>query len=164
MFSVGSVKRIPFIKNLKKRMMKKLLFFVVMALLGMQAHAALIITNNSNCTIQVRVLAHDANNTSSCALRSNVITIAASDFVMYADVTTLNAAPGWQGGTTATIAGGTAVWGWDAVEYNGVGSMIIGHPNTCAQGVSNAAEDPCGADVGGYFYVVGTNTVADFFY
>lgn len=144
--------------------MKKLLFFVVMAVLGIQAHAALFITNNSNCTIQVRVRAHDANNTGPCALRSNVITILPGGFEIITDVSTLNTIPGWQGGTMATTAGGTTVWGWDAVEYNGVTNLIIGHPGTCAIGVSGAAEDPCGADVGGYFYMVGTNTVADFFY
>lgn len=144
--------------------MKKLLFLVMMAVLGIQAHAALIITNNSGCTIQVRVRAHDANNTGLCALRSNVITILPWDFEIFTNVSSLNTVPGWQGGTTATTAGGTTVWGWDAVEYNGVTNLIIGHPGTCAIGVSGAAEDPCGADVAGYFYVVGSNTVADFFY
>ncbi|WP_162903380.1 hypothetical protein [Taibaiella koreensis] len=145
-------------------MLKKLFFLVVMALLGIQANAALIITNNSNCTIQVRVRAHDINNTGACALRSNLITIAPGDFEMFANVSSLNTVPGWQGGTMATTAGGTTAWGWDAVEYNGVTNLIIGHPGTCAIGISGAAEDPCGADVGGHFYVVGTNTVADFFY
>lgn len=143
--------------------MKKLYFLIVMALLGIQAHASLIITNNSTCTIQVRVRAHDANHTGACALRSNLITIPPG-FVMYTDVSTLNTGPGWEGGATATTAGGTSAWGWDAVEYSGVGSMIVGHPGTCAPGVSDAALDPCGADVGAYFYVVGSNTVADFFY
>lgn len=145
--------------------MKRLFFFVVMALFGIQANAALIITNNSDCEIRVRVLAHDLNNPGACALRSNWINIApGGNFVMYADVSSLNTVPGWQGGVTAVTTGGTTVWGWDAVEYDGVTDMIIGHPGTCAQGVSNSALDPCSADVAGFFYVVGSNTVADFFY
>lgn len=144
--------------------MKKLYFFVVMAFLCIQAHASLIITNNSNCTITVRVRAHDANHTGACALRSNVITLAPTDFVIFPDISSLNTVPGWEGGATATTAGGSSAWGWDAVEYNGVGNLIVGHPGTCAVGISGAAQDPCGADVGAYFYVVGSNTVADFFY
>lgn len=145
--------------------MKKLFFLIVMALFGIQANAALIITNNSPCEIRVRVLAHDVNHPGSCALVSNWITIPPNgNFVMYSNVASLNTVPGWQGGVAAVTTGGTTAWGWDAVEYDGVTDMIIGHPGTCAQGISNAAEDPCGADVAGYFYVVGSNTVADFFY
>jgi hypothetical protein len=142
--------------------MKQLFLFVVMAFIGLQARAAMIITNNSNCTIQVRVLAHDANNPGVCALRSNLITIAAGDFEMFANVSSLNAVPGWQGGTVAVTTGGTAVWGWDAVEYFGVTNMTIGLPGSCAISVSASAEDLCGADVSAFMYVIGSNTVADF--
>lgn len=146
--------------------MKKLCFLIIMALLGMQAHAALIITNNSNCTIQVRVMAHDANHTGSCALRSNVITLIPGDFAMFSNVSSLNTAPGpgWDGGAMAATTGGATVWGWDAVECYGLSNMLVGHPGTCATYSVGSIVGFCGvADVGGEFYVTGSNTVADFF-
>jgi hypothetical protein len=110
--------------------MKKLIIFVFLAMIAaVKGNAALFINNNTSCRVIVEVFAHDANH-GICGLRSGRIVLEAGASVAYNNVTSLNTTPGWNG-QTATIAGGTSVWGWDGAIFNGTGGGGIGNPGSC---------------------------------
>ncbi|WP_118976597.1 hypothetical protein [Taibaiella koreensis] len=109
--------------------MKKLILAASLLALGAQAKAALFLNNNTNCSVIVQVYAHDLNH-GTCGLLSGRIVVAPMSAVSFNNVTNLNTTPGWLG-QTAVTTGGTTVWGWDGITFNGSGGGPIGNTTAC---------------------------------
>ena len=146
--------------------MKKLLAVLLLSLSAAGAKAALFITNNTACKMIVIIYAHDLNH-GTCGLESGRLVLDPGASAAFNNVATINTtAPFWNFGQTATTAGGTAVWGWDAaVVTNGSGAPMwaqIGNPTSCFPTASVVSPGACnGSNVQSDWSVVGSNTFID---
>ncbi|WP_118976598.1 hypothetical protein [Taibaiella koreensis] len=144
--------------------MKKLFIALALLLSAAGAKAALFITNNTSCIMVVIINAHDANH-GICGLASGRLQLAPGSSAAFNNVATLNTtAPGWQNSQTATTAGGTTVWGWDAaiVTNGGIMWAQIGNTGSCSPTASVITPNACnGNSVTAAWSVLGGNTFID---
>ncbi|WP_162903379.1 hypothetical protein [Taibaiella koreensis] len=144
--------------------MKTLLIALLLSLSAIGAKAALFITNNTSCIMIVMIYAHDQNH-GTCGLESGRLQINPGGSAAFNNVATINTTnPFWQNGQTATTAGGTTVWGWDAAIVNNGGPMWaqIGNPGSCFPTASVATLNACGTNtVTADWMVMGGNTFID---
>ncbi|WP_118953227.1 hypothetical protein [Taibaiella helva] len=127
--------------------MKKLFLAASLLVLGAQAKAALLINNNTNCTINITIFAFDPAHPGCWGLQSNVLTLGPNSSESYNTVATLNtAAPLWGGGVMASIAGGPTTWGWNAGKFffsGGGGGATVG-VTSCGLNQLESVPNPCG--------------------
>lgn len=145
--------------------MKKVLALGLLCMAAVSSKAALFITNNTACPINMSIRGHDANHTSECTLQSFEVTVAAGGSLAYNNVAALNTSPGWQGGITAVTTGGTSVWGWDAIKFYSQtgGNFGGGLGSACSSPTSVTFPSACGgATVTGTWTTFGGNTFVDF--
>lgn len=121
--------------------MRTLLMAAFLLLSFTGAKAALFINNNTNCTVYVQVYAHDLNHPT-CGLISGRITVPPIWSGSINTVADLNTIPGWQG-QTAVTTGGTAVWGWDGIAFNGALGGLIGNTSACFTTDNMTVPDIC---------------------
>lgn len=143
--------------------MKKIFVLLLLSLCTISVKAALFISNNTPCTIPIVVKAHDIAHLT-CGLQSNTIMISPGLAVAFQDVTSLNINPGWMGSAVASTAGGSAVWGWDAVAFTfPMLSGQVGPPSGCATGYSFTYASACsGNPVTVTWTVIGPNVLVEF--
>jgi len=144
--------------------MKKLFIALLLLLSAASAKAALFITNNTNCIMVVLIYAHDQNH-GTCGLESGRLQLDPGASTAFNNVATINTTlPFWQNGQTATTAGGTAVWGWDAAIVTNGGTMWaqIGNPGSCFPTASVTTPNACDANsVTADWTILGSNTFID---
>jgi len=143
--------------------MKKILILLLCSLGTVGAKAALLLSNNTPCTIPVIIKAHDIAHLT-CGLQSNTFMLGPGVAAVFQDVTSLNVSPGWMGSALASTAGGTAVWGWDAVAFTfPMLSSQVGPPTGCATGYFFTYANACsGNPVTVTWTAIGTNTLVEF--
>lgn len=110
--------------------MKKLLLAASLLLSFTGARAALFLNNNTNCTVYVQVYAHDLNH-GTCGLVSGRVSVGPMSSAAFNNVTNINTFPGWLNGQTAVTTGGTTVWGWDGIAFNGSLGGQVGNTSAC---------------------------------
>lgn len=134
--------------------MKTILFLPLLFLVAIQSRAALYINNATYCVNTVVVYAFDVNN-GTCMLRSEVITLQPQTAIAYNNVTSLNVAPGWQGGVIAVTTG---PWGWNGAEINGSPSWSVGGTGSCFATSTLTMPTLCGDAMQATWTMIGSNT------
>lgn len=145
--------------------MKKVLALGLLCMAAVSSKAALFITNNTLCPINMSIRGHDINNATQCGLQSWEVTAASGSSLAYNNVTSLNVTPGWQGGIIAVTTGGTAAWGWDNVKFYAASGGVFGGAlgSGCGPVYSIIFPSACGGStVTATWTTIGGNTFVDF--
>lgn len=144
--------------------MKKLLIAAACLLATTASKAALFITNNTGCSADLMLRAHDANNPGTCAYYS-LFTIGATSSLAYNNVTSLNTTPGWTlVGTTGFTNMVTTGSAWDGCYVTFPGFTAgVGAPLACTQASSVTGSSTTCGTITVTWTIIGSNVFLDIF-
>lgn len=150
--------------TLQSNIMKRLLFALACFLATTGAKAALFINNNTTCSADLMLRAHDVNNPGSCAYYS-LFTLAAGTSAAYNNVTAVNAptGPGWTlVGTTGFTNMVQTGSGWDGCYVTLPGFTAgVGAPGACTQASSVTGFSATCGTITCTWTIIGSNVFLD---